>query len=432
MEDNVTLRGDQSVKLLVFAHTPPVFHGQSLMTQQLLDVLGGDLQGQAQPGGEFSAASTGIDCYHVDAKLSRSLDDIGRIRIRKLFLILRYCAMAIWLRLRHSVTVFYYIPVPGRTGLVRDCLVMAICRPFFRRCIYHWHAAGLGHVLESEVSPWVLWISRRLLFGPDLSIVLSEFGRADAEVFRSRRIEVVANGLPDPCRRFEDEILPRRRARISVRQDLVAGRRSTSETSRVAGPDARDYKVLFLGACCRTKGLFDAMDAVMLANQSLQFAPVRIRLIIAGSFTNPNEQREFQARMAKPEGTQDQPVIEYRGFVTGPEKGRLLQDCDCLCFPTYHPAESFGLVLAEAMAFGMAILTTRWRSIPEVLPPGYAGIIEPRSPAQLEARLLGYLTQDYDPRLRARYLELFTHKRWAENMQRVLLSLDDKPGEIHR
>ena len=34
--------------------------------------------------------------------------------------------------------------------------------------------------------------------------------------------------------------------------------------------------------------------------------------------------------------------------------------------------------MVEAMAFGLPVVTTRWRSIPEMLPPDYPGLVATR------------------------------------------------------
>jgi len=43
--------------------------------------------------------------------------------------------------------------------------------------------------------------------------------------------------------------------------------------------------------------------------------------------------------------------------------------------------------LIEALAFGLPIVTTRWRSIPEMLPPNYPGLVDPKSPGQIAEAL---------------------------------------------
>ena len=103
------------MKLLVFAHVPPPFHGQSFMVQQLLDEL-------------RSGDDQSIEVFHVNSRLSKEVDDIASASLRKLGLLLGYCLKAVWLRLRHGVNHFYYIPAPGlRNAVYRDWIVMLLC-----------------------------------------------------------------------------------------------------------------------------------------------------------------------------------------------------------------------------------------------------------------------------------------------------------------
>src|SRR5881397_3552905 len=139
------------MKLLVFAHTPPPHHGQSYMVQLMLAGFGGDWRRDGKTP-EKAGCTFGIDCYHVNARLSQKLEDIGDLRIGKFILLLGYCAQAVWCRFRYGVRNFYYIPAPGkRSALYRDWFVMLLCRRFFKRVILHWHAAGLAKWLETMV-----------------------------------------------------------------------------------------------------------------------------------------------------------------------------------------------------------------------------------------------------------------------------------------
>src|ERR1700761_1328840 len=149
------------MKLLVFAHTPPPHHGQSYMVQLMLDGFGGDARRQHGANGTQNGKANGqsngaakvesIECYHVNARLSRGLEDVGEFQGTKLLLIIWFCLQAIWIRFRYGVKNFYYVPAPGKpVALYRDWLTMALCRPFFKRVILHWHAAGMGKWLETE------------------------------------------------------------------------------------------------------------------------------------------------------------------------------------------------------------------------------------------------------------------------------------------
>src|ERR1051325_2893803 len=140
------------MKLLVFAHTPPPHHGQSYMVRLMLEGLGGDRRKHRNGVQPSADDSERVDCYHVNCRLSRKLEDIGDMRLWKFVLLLYYCLQAIWCRYRYGITDFYYVPSPGkRSALYRDWTVMFVCRPFFPRLILHWHAAGLAKWLETSV-----------------------------------------------------------------------------------------------------------------------------------------------------------------------------------------------------------------------------------------------------------------------------------------
>jgi len=300
---------------------------------------------------------------------------------------------------------------------------MALCRPFFRRRIYFWQAAGLGEWLASGARPWERWLTHALLGKPDLSIVLGEYCRGDAVALGSRRTEVIPNGVPDPCPDFDNDVLPSRMRRPAARARLLEGAVPPNEATRW-------FKVLFLSLCVREKGLFDAIEAVALVNQRLarERSSLRVQLNVAGKFWREAERVEFEQRIAQADlnaGPANAPdaVVRYCGFVAGEEKLRLFRESDCFCFPSYYQAESFGIVLVEAMAHGLPIITARWRTIPELLPAGYGGLVEPRSPGQIAAALERLLRQDYDPSLRARFLENYTNRQFAHRMKAALLSL---------
>ncbi|MHB8523299.1 MAG: glycosyltransferase family 4 protein [Limisphaerales bacterium] len=419
------------MKLLVFAHTPPPYHGQSYMVQLVLEGLGGDVRQRLGAGGEAGQGilgqANGIECYHVNCRLSEDVADIGRPRWKKLWRLLGYCGEAVWCRWRYGVTHFYYVPAPAlRTAVYRDWLVMILCRPFFRKLIFHWHAAGLGDWLATQARPWERGLSRWLLGRPALSLVLGEYQRTDGVRLDSARIEILPYGVPDPCPEYAEEIRPRRRARAAVRRKLLAGEPMSPGDVPGAGNDAHVFRVLFLSLCYHEKGLFDAVDAVGIANGHLQESrvPLRIQLSVAGKFYQAADQARFEQRLAGADLWIDgEPLVRYHGFVTGESKRRLFVESDCFCFPTYYSAESFGVVLIEAMAFGLPCVTTNWRHIPELFPAGYAGIVEPRSPKQIAQALETFSGCDHDDTLRQRFENHYTLSRFIGKMKMILQTL---------
>ena len=403
----------REMKLLVFAHTPPPVHGQSLMVERMIRCLGGDRQHVARTQSGEAASADPIEVFHVNARLSLDAGDIGHIRWGKLFALAGYCLQALGLMLQHGRMTLLYVPAPPkRAAVYRDWMVMALCRPFSRGVVLYWHAAGLGDWLEKDARPWERWVCRRLLGRVALSLVLSPSLGADAAHLSPRAIQVVANAIEDPCPDFDETIGPRRRERAAARKQAMENPHATT----AAPADQREVRVLYLALCTRTKGLFDAAEGVIEANRRLRErgTPLTVTLSVAGAFSDPGEREEF-ARLAAGSGG----TLRYLGFLDQRAKLAGLAAADLFCFPTYYANEGVPLALIEAMAFGLPVVTTRWRGIADYLPEGHLGVVEPRRPDQVATALLALLESD-GRGLRGRYLQEFTVGRYLKSLTDAL------------
>ena len=396
------------MKLLVFAHTPPPHHGQSYAVKLMLEKFGGNCRKQRPSPNPF-----GIECYHVNARFSKTLEDIGEFQGSKILLVLFFCAQAIWCRLRYGVENFYYVPAPGKpVALYRDWLVMLVCRPFFKRIILHWHAAGLSKWLETVGTIRTRSFTYHRMKDADLSVVLSDFNRRDAEKLMAKKIAIVNGGIPDPCPRFAEEILPLRRERIAARKQFLAANISGANGS------AKTVNVLYVALVSREKGVFDAIEGVALANKK---SPLCFRLTVIGGFASAGAEKEVREFVAR-RGWQN--ITEILGFVSEEHKTRALHDADIFCFPTYYSAENQPGNLIEAMAFGLPVVTTRWRSIPEMLPENYPGVVEPKSPAQIADSLVRLAANDFTGSLRETFLRRFTLEQHIGKMAEAIRGVE--------
>jgi glycosyltransferase involved in cell wall biosynthesis len=331
----------------------------------------------------LSAAAPAIRLHHVNPRLSHHAADIGRWRVGKLFALLHACAHAWKLRLRHGPMRFYYVPAPAkRSALYRDLLVMLLCRPLFSQLVLHWHAVGLGAWLATKATPPERWLARTLLGRAHLAIVLAPELTADAQLLRPRRIAIVPNGIPDTA-----DSLHGRDARVT------------------AQPPDRRTEVLFLGLGSREKGLFDTLTAVAIANRR---EPGGFRLTVAGDFASAADEAAFRSQAA----TLGPEIVRHVGFANSTQKRALFTVADVFCFPTSYAHEAQPLVLLEALAHDVPIITTRWRAIPSMLPPEHVWFVEPARPDQLATALLAARAAPR-PRgqLRAHYLARFTRER---------------------
>ncbi len=398
------------IRLLIFGHVPPPHHGQSYMIQLMLDGF------RPCPG-----ASNEVACWHVDARYSLGIEDIGGFRLNKALLVLKYCFQALRLRFSHQITHFYYVPAPGMPMPVfRDWIVMLLCRPFFKKTIFHWHSVGLGEWLEIQAPAYCRRISKALLGGVALSIVLSRYNASDAAKFNPKKIAIVANGIPDPCPHFDAEMLPERRRRRAIRSRLKQ-RHDPSAKSAHAPPEAcATFQVLFVALCYQDKGLFETVDGVLAANRVLcrEDSPFRLTLAIAGKFYTAEDEDALSKRLALPEA---RGVIAYKGFVAGVQKRVLFEEADVFCFPTYYPMEGQPVNLIEAMAFGLPIVATKWRSIPEMVPEDYPGLVDIKSHEQIASALIRLIESDLSETMRRRFLSRYSLEHYIESLKSAIM-----------
>ncbi len=85
--------------------------------------------------------------------------------------------------------------------------------------------------------------------------------------------------------------------------------------------------------------------------------------MLAGSFISDEEERELrEASRGLPPGT-----VKFVGPLSGEAKREAFRSSDVFCFPSFWYTETFPLVLLEALCFGMPIVASRWRGIPDML-----------------------------------------------------------------
>lgn len=341
---------------------------------------------------------------HVNLLLSRNEQDVGSMRPAKLFLLAVTALKALRACLFGGARDVYYVPAPGKKGaVIRDVLLLSLIKPFTRRLYLHWHSVGLGQYLEENSSgPWNRRL-RGLLEGHHMSLCLTAGAASDAEKLKPRQIKIIPNGIPDPCGNYAD-ILAARHSRLLTRG--IAMRGETTQPVSV--------QLLFLGLCTRSKGIFSALKiaadlSAILARNS---GTCQVTLIVAGPFREPAEEEEFKSAIVNTlqglsANSKDCLKVELAGFTTGEQKKKLLEQSDLFVFPTIYENEGLPLTLLEALAFGLPVLSTRWRGIPDIFDSDYPFLIEPAAAADSAHIAMAALEfKDFEG-LRRRFVEQF-------------------------
>ena len=119
---------------------------------------------------------------------------------------------------------------------------------------------------------------------------------------------------------------------------------AAARLSKRARFDDGRINILFLGRLETRKGAALLLDAY----RRLITDELPVRLIIAGKGEKENALREFGAAHALPN-------LEFIGGFFDDEAPQLYADCDIFCAPAPY-GESFGIVIAEAMASGKPVV----------------------------------------------------------------------------
>jgi glycosyltransferase involved in cell wall biosynthesis len=225
-------------------------------------------------------------------------------------------------------------------SLLRDSLFLTMLRMRNDRIVLFIHGWrwDLGRRLERRSHP-LRWHCRRL-FGKARQVVV--LSRSFAEVvvdlgIGERRVHVVPN--PVDCSAFPNP--------------------SVACNSEGDGP----WRLLFLARLVREKGIYQLIDAMP---GLLRACGRPVELVVAGDGPEADGVR----RRCRELGLED--AVSFAGYVTGAEKRELYERSHAFVFPSQR--EAFPIVLLEAMAAGLPLVTTRVGAIGEFVTGGEHGV----------------------------------------------------------
>lgn len=403
------------IRVLVVGQTPPPHHGQAIMIERLL-----------------RAQFTRVRMYHVRMAFSQTIGEVGRFRLHKMWHLLSVIARIVYHRVVHRTTVLYYPPGgPSRVPLYRDLIILLSTRWMFRYTIFHFHAGGMSE-LYPQLSRSLQWLMRRGLFGADAGIRVSRGAPDDTGVLQAKRQYVVHNGIEDPLDAVGESLYERYDLARATSAGNGRGKKASTNqqdrsTASTATYDRQALRILSMSMLCESKGLSVLIEAAgLLAAHSVPFS-----LEIAGQFQNDEYERELRKRIDELGISH---AVKFLGCVSGDAKWQAFARAGVFCFPTFYEAETFGIVLVEAMSFSLPVVATRWRGVPEVVEDGVTGmLVDVHDPVALAARLEELqdnpaLAFEFGRAGRRKFLNEFTSAKFAERMEQVFCETV-APGE---
>jgi glycosyltransferase involved in cell wall biosynthesis len=127
--------------------------------------------------------------------------------------------------------------------------------------------------------------------------------------------------------------------------------------------------------------------------------------------------------------------VRFLGFIPEDQVGGVLSLADLFLFPSLF--ETFGIVLAQAMAAGLPVMASNTSSIPEVVQDGQTGLLSPPTDSKTLAGNIRRLLEDDALRermgkaARKRAVELYDWDRVAGQYEQVLARMAGRHPTYH-
>jgi glycosyltransferase involved in cell wall biosynthesis len=172
--------------------------------------------------------------------------------------------------------------------------------------------------------------------------------------------------------------------------------------------------LLFVGRLCEDKG---TLEAIQIAKR------VGLPIIIAGKVDN-NDRQYFDQKI-KP--LLDDTDVKYIGEVSGQEKSALYSTAIATLCPIAFE-EPFGLVFAESLASGTAVMTFKRGAAPEIVSDGETGVVG-KTVDDLVNRF-GEIGKIDRALCRMRAERLFSKERMAERYEEVYQDLQSNKSKV--
>ena len=134
-------------------------------------------------------------------------------------------------------------------------------------------------------------------------------------------------------------------------------------------------RVVFFGHVRKTKGVLELIEASKRLPD--------IDFDVYGPFYETLHESVF-----------DGVSVTYRGVAEPEQVIDIMQEYDVFLLPTYYPGEGYPGAIIEAKVAGLAVMTSHWLSIPELIEDGADGIIVP--PKDVDAIVAGLEKLDVD------------------------------------
>jgi len=302
--------------VVIAGQTPPPTGGQNVMVARVLEDLRRDDRWRVE---------------QLEFRFTPSFATVRQASLAKVWELLKVYGRLVRIFLRYGRVDLLIYPSggPQMVPMVRDILLLPFVRLVTKRLWVQFHAAGIGDRLRQQNG-----VLERLLTmvygGVNGAIVMTDYNRCDPIALDITEVEVIPHRLKDenPDGKFPDF-------------------------------SQKPLRILHAGHLYDLKGTPQLIEAfAQVAGEYPEW-----RLVLMGEFLPPYSEGECRAR-CRELGIEQK--VEILGVLKGDDKAAQFGSSHLFVFASIAPYESFGLVMTEAMMWGLPMIVSNWRGNREV------------------------------------------------------------------
>lgn len=322
-------------KVLFIMHIPPPVHGASMMGKYIYD---------------STVINSEFDCIYINLSASQKVTEIGQLGFKKIFFLVNNFFDILKTVLKEKPNLCYVTPSSWDWGFYRDFLLIMFLKLLNCKIVVHFHNKAVDSWAKRPFNKFLY----RIFFKNLKVILLAEELYAEKEPYVERsNLFICPNGI---------------KKTINVPKE-------NNQTSN------QIVSFLFLSNMMEEKGIWTLFDACkILKEKGYQF-----KCDFVGNWSDITEY-DFNARMISI-GLNN--YIKAHGPQYGDSKKPFFEKADVFVFPTFYHGETFGLVLLEAMEYGLPCISTLEGGIPSVVKNNETGfLVEPKSSIDLANKMI--------------------------------------------
>ena len=294
----------------------------------------------------------GLPYQVIDTKSGDTARRVGAFSFQRSIEILK--ALVLYWRFLLFAQNIYLLVGLSRVSFLRDFLFIWTAYLLKRRVVLHVHTGGYRIFFDAQPG----WLKQ---------IIIVTLMRANA-------IVVLGNLL---CKQFD--FLPNASEKLYVVPNCAQVKKGQENFKKKELLKSEPIRLLYLSNLIETKGYLDCLKACKILHYD-KHVPVELSLCggaVPHKFGSSHKTGQeilddffAQVRSMGLEG-----IVRYHGIVTGVGKEYFFINSHILVLPTYYAWEGQPISILEALAFGMPVIATRYRGIPEQVIDNYNGFL---------------------------------------------------------